>query len=47
MKIEFADSRPAGDFALVLPSTGTTRPGVEKLADKAKVGNFVEIKNAD
>ena len=42
MKIEFADSRPAGDFALVLPSTGTTRPGVEKLADKAKVEAALE-----
>ena len=37
MKIEFADSRPTGDFALVLPSTGATRPGVDKLGDKAKV----------
>ena len=38
MKIEFADSRPGGDFALVLPSAGDNRPGLDTLGDeKAKV----------
>jgi leucyl aminopeptidase len=33
MQIEFADSRPDGDFALVLPSAGSKRPGAETLGD--------------
>jgi leucyl aminopeptidase len=37
MKIEFAASRPTGDFALVIPSAGKARPALESLADKAKV----------
>ncbi len=37
MKIEFAASRPTGDFALVLPSAGGKRPAVGSLGDKAKV----------
>jgi leucyl aminopeptidase len=31
MQIEFADSRPGGDFALVIPSAGADRPGLESL----------------
>ncbi|MFP5329488.1 MAG: leucyl aminopeptidase [Alphaproteobacteria bacterium] len=37
MKIEFAASRPDGDYALVVPSAGDKRPAVAGLADKAKV----------
>jgi len=36
MKIEFADIRPSGDYALVLPSAGKTRPGVAAFPDSAK-----------
>jgi leucyl aminopeptidase len=31
MQIRFADTRPTGDFALVLPVAGTTRPGIDGL----------------
>jgi leucyl aminopeptidase len=37
IKIEFAQSRPSGDFALIIPSAGTKRPGADSLGDKAKV----------
>ena len=37
MQIEFAASRPSGDYALVIPSAGATRPGVDSSADKAKI----------
>jgi leucyl aminopeptidase len=37
MLIEFADSRPSGDFALVIPSAGPNRPAAKSLDDKAKV----------
>ena len=37
MKIEFAATRPSGDFALVVPSAGTSRPGLGSLADKDKI----------
>ena len=37
MKIEFADARPTGEYALVLPSAGTNRPGAASLGDAAKV----------
>ena len=37
MQIEFAATRPSGDFALVVPSAGTSRPGVGSLADKDKI----------
>ena len=37
MKIEFADSRPAGDYALVLPSAEGKRPGAASLGDGDKV----------
>ena len=33
MQIRFADTRPAGDFALVLPSAGSDRPAVQGLAE--------------
>ena len=33
MQIRFADTRPAGDFALVLPAEGSKRPGVQGLGD--------------
>ena len=29
MQIRFADSRPTGDFALVLPAAGNLRPGLD------------------
>jgi len=31
MQIRFADARPTGDFALVLPAAGTVRPGLDSL----------------
>ena len=37
MQIEFAASRPSGDYALVIPSAGGTRPGVDSAADKAAI----------
>jgi leucyl aminopeptidase len=36
MKIEFAATRPSGDFALVIPSAGTSRPGLGSLADRVE-----------
>ena len=33
MQIRFADTRPAGDFALVLPASGSRRPGVQALGE--------------
>jgi len=35
MKIRFADARPAGDYALVLPAAGLNRPGVKGLGEAA------------
>jgi leucyl aminopeptidase len=35
MKIRFADARPAGDYALVLPAAGLNRPGVKSLGEAA------------
>ena len=37
MKIEFADARPAGDYALVLPSADANRPGAATLGDVQKI----------
>lgn len=37
MKIEFADTRPTGDYALVLPSADSNRPGARSLGDVGKV----------
>jgi leucyl aminopeptidase len=37
MKIEFADARPTGDYALVLPSADANRPGAGSLGDLEKV----------
>ena len=38
MEIRFSDTRPTGDFALVLPAAGTLRPGLDSLgAAKASV----------
>ncbi len=33
MKISFADTRPTGDYALVLPVAAKARPGIEALGD--------------
>jgi len=33
MQIRFADTRPAGDFALVLPASGSNRPGLQSLGE--------------
>ena len=33
MKIRFADARPAGDYALVLPAAGNNRPGIQSLGE--------------
>ena len=35
MKISFAATRPAGDYALILPSAGTRRPGLGSLGAAA------------
>jgi leucyl aminopeptidase len=37
MQIRFADTRPAGDFALVLPSAGVNRPGVQGLGEERSI----------
>lgn len=37
MQIEFADSRPSGDFALVIPSAGSKRPAVAAAIDSSKI----------
>ncbi|QNP46591.1 hypothetical protein H9L14_05560 [Sphingomonas sediminicola] len=38
MKIRFADSRPSGDFALVLPVSGKNRIALDSLgADRSAV----------
>jgi len=38
MQIRFADTRPSGDFALVIPAAGSTRPGLDSLGkEKAAV----------
>jgi leucyl aminopeptidase len=37
MEIDFAASRPTGDFALVIPSAGKNRPAADSVGDKAKV----------
>ncbi len=37
MKIAFADARPTGDYALVLPSADGNRPGASSLGDLDKV----------
>ena len=38
MQIRFADNRPTGDFALVLPVAGKNRAALDSLGeDKAKV----------
>jgi leucyl aminopeptidase len=37
MQIEFAASRPTGDYALVIPSAGPNRPAAKSLDDKAKL----------
>ena len=31
MQIRFADARPTGEFALVLPAAGNLRPGIDGL----------------
>ncbi len=38
MQIRFADTRPTGDFALVLPSAGSVRPGLDSLGRKQGSG---------
>jgi leucyl aminopeptidase len=45
MQIRFADARPTGDFALVLPSAGTRRPGVDSLG-AAKAGVEAALKRS-
>ena len=38
MQVKFAESRPSGDFALVIPSAAANRPGAESLGgEKAKL----------
>ena len=45
MQIRFAESRPTGDFALVLPSAGNLRPGVDGLGE-AKAGVEAALKRS-
>jgi len=47
MKIEFAASRPDGDYALVIPSAGKARPAASSIADKAKVEAALERQRFD
>jgi leucyl aminopeptidase len=43
MKISFADKRPTGDFALVLPAIGKTTPGLASIGDaKAAVEALIK-----
>ncbi len=45
MQIRFADSRPTGDFALVLPTAGNLRPGIDELG-QAKAGVEAALKRS-
>src|SRR5918993_5522657 len=45
MQIRFADSRPTGDFALVLPVAGNLRPGIDGLG-AAKAGVEAALKRS-
>ena len=45
MQIRFADARPTGDFALVLPAAGTARPGLDSLG-AAKAGVEAALKRS-
>ena len=45
MQIRFADTRPAGDFALVLPVSGGNRPGIQALGE-AKAGVEAALKRS-
>ena len=45
MQIRFADARPTGDFALVLPSAGSTSPGLDSLG-AAKAGVAAALKRS-
>ena len=45
MQIRFADARPTGDFALVLPAAGNLRPGVDGLG-AAKAGIEAALKRS-
>ena len=45
MQIRFADSRPTGDFALVLPAAGNLRPGLDNLGS-AKAGVEAALKRS-
>jgi leucyl aminopeptidase len=42
MQIEFAATRPTGDFALVIPSAGDARPGIGSLGDKDKIESTLQ-----
>ena len=45
MQIRFADARPTGDFALVLPAAGNLRPGIDGLG-AARVGVEAALKRS-
>jgi leucyl aminopeptidase len=45
MQIRFADARPTGDFALVLPAAGAVRPGLDSLG-AAKAGVEAALKRS-
>ena len=45
MQIRFADARPTGDFALVLPAAGSTSPGLDSLGE-AKAGVAAALKRS-
>lgn len=48
MQIEFADSRPDGDFVLVIASAGSKRPGVETLGvEAAKIESALKRQRFD
>lgn len=47
MQIEFADSRPGGDFALVIPSVGSKRPALAAAGDSAKIESALKRQRFD
>ncbi len=47
IKIDFAASRPDGDYALVIPSAAKVCPAAETLADKSKVEAALERQRFD
>ena len=47
MQISFVDSRPTGDFALVLPAAGKNRIALDSLTERAKLTALLLTRLAD